>query len=57
MAKKVSDGEVDGRRRLVFFGPEAEFFVVDDVKYDWSNPTGLKLDQVELPTTPAVAGR
>src|ERR1700716_3529185 len=34
----------------IFFGPEAEFFVFDDVKYA-ANPynTGFKLDQVELP--------
>src|ERR1700689_2546606 len=35
----------------IFFGPEAEFFVFDDVKYA-TNPynTGFKLDQVELPS-------
>src|SRR5215468_3916033 len=35
----------------VYFGPEAEFFVFDDVKYA-ANPynTGFKLDQVELPS-------
>jgi len=35
----------------VFFGPEAEFFVFDDVKYR-ADPynTGFKLDSVELPT-------
>src|SRR6201985_1307528 len=35
----------------VFFGPEAEFFVFDDVKYA-TGPynTGFKLDQVELPS-------
>src|ERR671939_1612446 len=34
----------------IFFGPEAEFFVFDDVKYK-ADPynTGFKLDQVELP--------
>src|SRR5262249_31073403 len=34
----------------VYFGPEAEFFVFDDVKYA-SEPynTGFKLDMVELP--------
>ena len=34
-----------------FFGPEAEFFVFDDVKYS-TDPynTGFKLDDVELPT-------
>src|SRR5712672_1954414 len=35
----------------IFFGPEAEFFVFDDVKYA-ANPynTGFRLDQVELPS-------
>ena len=35
----------------VFFGPEAEFFVFDDVKYR-ADPynTGFKLDSAELPT-------
>src|SRR3974390_669872 len=35
----------------VFFGPEAEFFVFDDVKYR-ADPynTGFKLDSVELPS-------
>jgi glutamine synthetase len=35
----------------IYFGPEAEFFVFDDVKYA-ANPynTGFRLDQVELPT-------
>jgi len=35
----------------IFFGPEAEFFVFDDVKYA-ANPynTGFKLDSIELPT-------
>ena len=35
----------------VFFGPEAEFFVFDDVRYQ-TNPynTGFKLDSSELPT-------
>src|SRR6187455_3222643 len=35
----------------VFVGPEAEFFVFDDVRFS-ANPynTGFKLDQVELPT-------
>ena len=34
-----------------YFGPEAEFFIFDDVKY-MSDPynTGFKLDSVELPT-------
>ena len=34
----------------IYFGPEAEFFVFDDVKFS-SDPynTGFKLDQVELP--------
>src|SRR6202142_760290 len=35
----------------VFFGPEAEFFVFDDVKYATAPyNTGFKLDQVELPS-------
>jgi len=35
----------------VFFGPEAEFFIFDDVKYS-ATPynTGFKLDSVEFPT-------
>ncbi|MGU3493825.1 type I glutamate--ammonia ligase [Xanthobacteraceae bacterium A53D] len=35
----------------VFFGPEAEFFIFDDVKFK-ADPynTGFKLDSVELPT-------
>jgi glutamine synthetase len=35
----------------VYFGPEAEFFVFDDVKYK-ADPynTGFRLDSVELPT-------
>ena len=35
----------------IFFGPEAEFFVFDDVKYS-ATPynTGFKLDSVEFPT-------
>src|SRR5256714_2669909 len=35
----------------IFFGPEAEFFVFDDVKFK-ADPynTGYKLDSVELPT-------
>ena len=35
----------------VFFGPEAEFFVFDDVRYS-ADPynTGFKLDSIELPT-------
>jgi glutamine synthetase len=35
----------------VYFGPEAEFFVFDDVKYA-ANPynTGFRLDHVEFPT-------
>ena len=35
----------------VFFGPEAEFFVFDDVKFS-TDPysTGFKLDDIELPT-------
>ena len=35
----------------VFFGPEAEFFIFDDVKYATSPyNTGFKLDSVEFPT-------
>ncbi len=36
---------------MAFFGPEAEFFVFDDVKYS-TDPynTGFRLDDVELPT-------
>jgi glutamine synthetase len=35
----------------VYFGPEAEFFVFDDVRYS-AEPynTGFKLDQIEFPT-------
>lgn len=35
----------------VFFGPEAEFFIFDDVKFK-ADPynTGFKLDSIELPT-------
>ena len=35
----------------IYFGPEAEFFVFDDVKYS-ATPynTGFKLDSIELPT-------
>ena len=35
----------------ILFGPEAEFFVFDDVRYS-ANPynTGFKLDSIELPT-------
>src|SRR3979409_2688528 len=38
----------------VFFGPEAEFFVFDDVRFA-ADPynTGFKLDAAELPTTSA----
>ncbi len=34
----------------IFFGPEAEFFVFDDVRYS-AEPynTGYKVDQIELP--------
>ncbi len=39
---------------MAFFGPEAEFFVFDDVKYS-AEPynTGFRLDDVELPTNSA----
>ena len=44
-------GEVVGIGDTVFFGPEAEFFIFDDVKYS-AQPynTGFKLDSVEFPT-------
>ena len=51
IAKKAeAHGEVDGRRRHDLFGPEAEFFVFDDVKFS-ADPynTGFKLNSVELP--------
>jgi glutamine synthetase len=36
---------------MVFFGPEAEFFIFDDVRFA-ADPynTGFKLDSIELPT-------
>ncbi|MET0337820.1 MAG: glutamine synthetase beta-grasp domain-containing protein, partial [Caulobacter sp.] len=35
----------------VYFGPEAEFFIFDDVKWDTSpHNTGYSYDSVELPT-------
>ncbi len=45
MVKSVGIGDT------VFFGPEAEFFIFDDVKYS-AQPynTGFKLDSVEFPT-------
>lgn len=44
MVKQMGIGDT------VFFGPEAEFFIFDDVKYS-AQPykTGFKLDSVELP--------
>src|SRR3978361_1952409 len=36
----------------VYIGPEAEFFVFDDVKYyDGYDGNGFKIDDIELPTT------
>jgi glutamine synthetase len=52
MAKKaVAYMKSTGVGDNVYFGPEAEFFVFDDVKFS-ANPynTGFKLDSVELPT-------
>jgi glutamine synthetase len=45
MVKSIGVGDT------IYFGPEAEFFVFDDVKYA-AQPynTGFKLDQVEFPT-------
>ena len=43
--------QVDRRRRHGLFGPEAEFFIFDDVRFT-ADPynTGFKLDTIELPT-------
>jgi len=52
MAKKaVAYMKSTGVGDNVYFGPEAEFFVFDDVKFS-ATPynTGFKLDSVELPT-------
>jgi glutamine synthetase len=55
MAKKA-EGMVktSGVGDAVFFGPEAEFFVFDDVKYA-AEPynTGFRLDSIELPSNSA----
>jgi glutamine synthetase len=43
--------QVLGHRRHRYVGPEAEFFVFDDVRYnDEPYNTGFKLDSTELPT-------
>jgi Glutamine synthetase len=45
MVKQMGVGDT------VFFGPEAEFFIFDDVKYSASPyNTGFKLDSTEFPT-------
>jgi hypothetical protein len=52
MAKKA-EGMVKsmGVGDTVFFGPEAEFFIFDDVKYSaLPYNTGFKLDSIEFPT-------
>ncbi|MGB8305187.1 MAG: glutamine synthetase beta-grasp domain-containing protein, partial [Pseudolabrys sp.] len=50
---KKAEGMVkaNGVGDTVFFGPEAEFFVFDDVKYA-ATPynTGFKIDSIEFPT-------
>ena len=50
---KKAEGMVkaSGVGDTIFFGPEAEFFVFDDVKYA-AEPynTGFRLDSIELPT-------
>ena len=55
MAKKA-EGMVktSGVGDTIFFGPEAEFFVFDDVKYA-AEPynTGFRLDSIELPSNSA----
>src|SRR5258706_2551911 len=50
---KKAEGMVkaSGIGDTVFFGPEAEFFIFDDVKYSaLPYNTGFKLDSVEFPT-------
>ena len=38
-------------RRTVFVGPEAEFFMFDDVRFeDGYSASGYKIDDIELPT-------
>ncbi len=53
---KKAEGMVksSGVGDTIYFGPEAEFFVFDDVKYA-ADPynTGFKLDSIELPTNSA----
>src|SRR6267154_2747494 len=50
---KKAEGMVKslGLGDTIFFGPEAEFFVFDDVKYK-ADPynTGFKVDSIELPS-------
>ncbi|MGQ4272654.1 type I glutamate--ammonia ligase [Terrihabitans sp. B22-R8] len=51
IAKKAEEFvKASGVGDTIFFGPEAEFFLFDDVKFS-ATPynTGFKLDQVELP--------
>jgi glutamine synthetase len=43
--------QVGGVGDTVYVGPEAEFFMFDDVKfYDGYNGNGFKIDDIELPT-------
>ncbi len=51
LQKSRRHGEVARPGRHIYFGPEAEFFVFDDVKYK-ADPynTGFKVDSIELPS-------
>jgi glutamine synthetase len=52
IAKKAEGfAKASGVGDTIYFGPEAEFFIFDDVKYS-ATPynTGFKLDSVEFPT-------